>query len=50
MLAGSEAYVDNVSKAAVKSAFEGDIVINFDPMVSQHRSVHASPWNESSYL
>lgn len=37
MLAGSEAYVDATSRAAVKSAFEGDIVCNFDQMVS---SIH----------
>jgi actin-related protein 5 len=34
MLAGTEAYSDNISKAALKTAFEIDMVSSFDPMVS----------------
>ena len=32
-LAGSEAFVDATSRAAIKSPFEGDVVCNFDQMV-----------------
>ena len=33
-LAGSEAFVDATSRAAIRSPFEGDVVCNFDQMVS----------------
>lgn len=33
LLAGSEAYADATSRAAVKSPFEGDVLVNFDQMV-----------------
>lgn len=33
LLAGSEAYADATSRAAIKSPFEGDVLVNFDQMV-----------------
>lgn len=33
LLAGSEAYADATSRGAVKSPFEGDVLVNFDQMV-----------------
>lgn len=33
LLAGSEAYADATSRGAVKSPYEGDVLVNFDQMV-----------------
>lgn len=33
LLAGHEAYADATSRASIKSPYEGDVLVNFDPMV-----------------
>lgn len=37
MLAGSDCYVDAQSRAAIKSPFDGDVVTNFELMVSERQ-------------
>lgn len=50
MLAGGECYADNLSRGSVRSPFEGDLVVNFDIMVSPEHPAQPSQLSPGNRL